>query len=100
MHLSAVCSSLAGKIAAEAVINENLSSPYLSRYEKEWEKRIGKNLQRSLKYRAIFDNMDDKELNNLIKFLNTNDFKSLSTLSILKLAREYPKLFLVLKNIL
>ncbi|MBU4534560.1 MAG: NAD(P)/FAD-dependent oxidoreductase [Euryarchaeota archaeon] len=100
MHLSAVCSSLAGKIAAEAVINENLSSSYLSRYEKEWKKRIGKNLQRSLKYRALFDNMDDEELNSLIKFLNTNDFKSLSTLSILKLAREYPKLFLVLKNIL
>lgn len=100
MHLSAICSSLAGKIAADAVICENLSSSYLSRYEKEWKKRIGKNLQQSLKYRTIFDKLDDEELNGLIKFLNTNDFKSLSSLSILKLAREYPKLFRILKNIL
>ncbi len=100
IHLASICSKLAGEIAAEAIKNEDLSADYLQQYEQEWQQKISKNLERSFKYRQIFDKLNDQDLNKLIQFFNKNDVESLSTLSLWKLALGFPKLFKSLKNIL
>ncbi|MGC9517521.1 MAG: NAD(P)/FAD-dependent oxidoreductase [Methanomicrobiales archaeon] len=100
IHITAVCAKIAGEVAAEAIHNENTSSTFLEKYEKLWMKEIGSNIKRSLKYRKALDSMSDDDLNALIKFGQGKDIGSLSKLSMLKLAKDYPQLLHILKELL
>jgi digeranylgeranylglycerophospholipid reductase len=100
IHVSAECAKIAGIVAAEAIQKEDYSEKSLKNYEKVWKKQVGKNLEKSLRFRKIFDKLDDEDINNLLKSAQNNNFDSISKLSILKLLKGYPELLKLLRSIL
>ncbi len=93
------CGRIAGEVAVEAIENEDTSSKYLKKYEDLWRLTIGKNIETSLKYRKIFENLTDDDFNILAEFLENKDIESISKLSILKFLKNYPHLITLLFNV-
>ena len=60
---------IAAKIASEALESGDLGRGYLSRYEREWRRGIGKELERAALVRRIFLEMDDRHLDSLFRTL-------------------------------
>lgn len=54
--------------------------------------------RKSIKFRNLFDKLNDVDINNLIKYAKNKDINS--KLSILKLIKEYPELLKILRSIL
>jgi digeranylgeranylglycerophospholipid reductase len=90
---------IAGEVAVESIENEDTSSNYLKKYEELWKLAIGKNLETSLKYQKIFQNLKDDDFNVLAEFLEDKNIESLSKLSILKFLKNYPHLITILFNV-
>ncbi|MDY6966567.1 MAG: NAD(P)/FAD-dependent oxidoreductase [Halobacteriota archaeon] len=68
-----VCGENAGKIAAEATSQEDFSEGYLSRYEVEWKKDVGRNFEYSLIARKLLNVATDGMINMAIKPLIENE---------------------------
>ena len=100
IHISAKCAKIAGTVAAEAIQKDDFSERFLKNYEKEWKNQIGKDLQKSLRFRKIFDKLNDKDVNNLVKSAQNNNFNSISKLEMIKLVKGYPELLKLLRTIL
>lgn len=100
IHVSAECAKIAGMVAADAVQKEDYSEKYLKSYEKIWKKQVGKNLEKSLRFRKIFDKLNDEDINNLLRSAQNNDIDTISKLSILRLLKGYPELLKLLRTIL
>lgn len=100
IHISAKCAKIAGEVAAEAINKDNTSSKFLKKYETNWKKKVGSNLEKSLKYRKIFDKLTDEDLNNLLKAIQDQNLDSVSTFSLLKMVKGYPQLLKLLRSIL
>lgn len=62
------------------------------------EKRYWAKFRKSIKFRNLFDKLNDVDINNLIKYAKNKDINS--KLSILKLIKEYPELLKILRSIL
>jgi digeranylgeranylglycerophospholipid reductase len=93
------CGRIAGEVAVEAIENGDTSASYLKKYEDLWRSAIGKNLETSLRYQKIFQNLTDNDFNILAEFLEDKDIKSISKLSILKFLKNYPHLITLLFNV-
>jgi digeranylgeranylglycerophospholipid reductase len=100
IHTTAVCSRIAGEVAAEAVKEEDTSSGFLKKYEDLWKSKIGKDLEMSLKYRKMADKLRDEDMDALAEFLKNNDPNSLSKISALKFLSKHPNLLKHLKELL
>lgn len=100
IHVTAHCARIAGEVAAEAIEKENTSGNFLKKYETLWQKKVGKDLKQSLKYRKIIDQLTDEEMNILAKFLKEQDTESISKMSVLGFVRDYPQFLKLLKDIL
>ncbi|EKQ55344.1 MAG: geranylgeranyl reductase family protein [Methanobacterium sp. Maddingley MBC34] len=100
IHVTAHCARIAGEVAAEAIEKENTSGNFLKKYETLWQKKVGKDLKQSLKYRKIIDQLTDEEMNILAKFLKEQDMESISKMSVLGFVRDYPQFLKLLKDIL
>ncbi|MCK9152170.1 geranylgeranyl reductase family protein [Methanobacterium alcaliphilum] len=100
IHISAKCGKIAGEISAEAIKKEDTSSKFLKKYENSWKKNVGSGLEKSLKYRKIFDKLTDEDLNNLLKAIQDQNLDSVSTFSLLKMVKGYPQLLKLLRSIL
>jgi len=100
IHITAHCGRLAGETAADAIKNDDTSANFLKTYEKRWKQEFEDDLKQSLKYRKILDQLNDKDMNILASFLSDQDLESISKLSMLKFAREYPQFLKLLKEIL
>jgi digeranylgeranylglycerophospholipid reductase len=100
IHLTTLCAKMAGEVAAEAIKSEDISAAFLKRYEEMWKNEIGDLINRSLKYRKIFEKLNDKELNVLAKFMKGKDLDSITTRSLLGLVKESPSLVRHLRSIL
>lgn len=100
IHVSAECAKIAGNVAAEAIQREEYGERFLKKYEKIWRKEVGRNLEKSLRFRRIFDKLSDDDLNNLIQSAKNNNLESISKLSVLKLVKGYPELLKLLMSIL
>ena len=98
IHVSAECAKIAGTVAADAVQKEEYSEKYLKKYEINWKNGIGRSLEKAIKFRNLFDKLNDEDINNLIKYAKNKDINS--KLSILKLIKEYPELLKILRSIL
>jgi digeranylgeranylglycerophospholipid reductase len=96
---SVICGKIAGEVAIESIENEDTSSKYLKKYQDLWKLAIGKNLEKSLKYRKIIDKLTDDDFNALATFLENKDPESISKLSILKFLKNYPHLITLLIDI-
>ena len=93
------CGRIAGEVAVESIANGDTSEKYLKKYEDIWRSVIGKNLETSLKYQKIFQNLTDNDFNVLAEFLENKNIESISKLSILKFLKEYPHLITLLFNV-
>jgi len=100
IHIAAACGKIAGEVASEAIQKEDTSSNFLKKYEDLWKEKVGKDINRSLKYRKALDNMNDNDLNILINFAQGKDVGSISKLSMIKMVKEYPQLIKILKDLL
>lgn len=100
IDLAAKCAKIAGLVSADAINNNDTSSKYLKRYEDMWKNEIGDLIKNSLKYRKIFDKLDDEELNTLARFMKGKDLNSISKRSLLGLLKESPRLFRLIKDVI
>jgi len=100
IDLAVPCAKTAGIVAAEAITNNDTSSKFLKKYEKMWKADIGDHIKRSLKYRKVFDKLNDKELNTLARFMKGRDLDKITARSLLGLMKESPSLFRLLKEVI
>jgi len=61
-----LCSKIAGKVAADAVKQDNFSSEFLSQYQAQWKREIGFDLAIMRYLRLMLNRLSDKELDKLI----------------------------------
>ncbi|MGZ7044013.1 MAG: NAD(P)/FAD-dependent oxidoreductase [Methanobacterium sp.] len=100
IDLAAICAKIAGQVSAEAINNNDTSANFLKKYEEMWKAEIGDLIKRSLKYRKIFDKLNDDELNALCRFMEGKNLDSISKRSLFGLLKEHPKLFRLLKEVI
>jgi digeranylgeranylglycerophospholipid reductase len=100
IDLAASCAKIAGLVAADAIKSGDTSSKFLKRYEKLWKEEIGDLMKSSIKYRKVFDKLNDKELNALAKFMKGRDLDNITTKSLLGLLKDSPSLFRLLKDVI
>jgi digeranylgeranylglycerophospholipid reductase len=62
------CAELAGEIAAQAVHRNDTSASFLSKYERNWKKKIGFDMTVMRQLRRILNRLTDKQLDKLIAF--------------------------------
>lgn len=100
MDLAVICAKIAGNIAADAINSNDTSSKFLKTYEKLWKEEIGDMMKQSLKYRKVFDKLNDKELNALCKFMEGKDLDNITARNLLVLLKDSPSLFRLLKDVI
>ncbi|MDI9618107.1 NAD(P)/FAD-dependent oxidoreductase [Methanothermobacter sp.] len=100
IHVAAECATIAADVATDAIESQRTDAAFLSKYEDTWREQIGKNLDRSLKFRKVLESLSDDELDTLIGSFDGKDLNSISKISLLKILRHYPKILKMLKNIL
>lgn len=61
-----LCGKIAGRIAVESVTYEDNSEKFLSRYQKEWEKTLGKEFKTMKFVRMILDGLNKETIDKLI----------------------------------
>lgn len=71
----------AAKLCAEAAVSSlkarDYSSEFLSRYQRAWERKVGREISCGLMHREVFLKMSDQEINNMIAFLDTPHWRRL-----------------------
>ncbi len=100
IHTTISCARTAGEVAAESVKEEDSSAQFLKSYENIWRQNIGKNLDKSVKYRNIADKLNDNDMNALAEFIETQDLDAISKISVLKFVGKHPNLMKILTEIL
>ncbi len=100
IDLAASCAKIAGLVAADAIKSSDTSSKFLKRYEELWKDEIGDLMKSSLKYRKVFDKLNDKELNALARFMKGRDLDNITVKSLLGLLKDSPSLFRLLKDVI
>lgn len=74
-------SKIAGKIAAEAALNQDYSEKMMGKYETAWKKDLGKELDFGMKFHKFRNTLTEEDMDTLIESLNKPD--------ILKIISEY-----------
>ncbi|MDI9615435.1 NAD(P)/FAD-dependent oxidoreductase [Methanothermobacter sp.] len=100
IHIAAECAIIAADVASDAIESQRTDAAFLSKYESTWRERIGKNLERSLKFRKVLDGLSDDELDSVIRSFEGKDLNSISKISLLKILRDYPGILKMLKCML
>lgn len=72
--MGGLCAQIAGDVAAEAVIEENLNSRRLGTYQKKWKKLLSREFYYMLLARRILNRMSDRNLDKLFESIIKNDF--------------------------
>lgn len=65
-----LCASYCSSVALDALEINDFSSQVLNKYHKSWSKEIGKELSLGMKFRTIFKNFNDEQIDKYIKKLN------------------------------
>jgi flavin-dependent dehydrogenase len=65
------------RTAEEGLRENNLSSKFLSRYEKRWKKEMGKELSKGYRIRKIFTSLTDAELDKVFKIIDRDDMRAI-----------------------
>ncbi|HSQ01778.1 MAG TPA: NAD(P)/FAD-dependent oxidoreductase [Methanobacterium sp.] len=100
IHTTISCARSAGEVAAQSVKEEDNTSKFLKKYQDRWKDKLGKNLDKSVKYRKIADKLNDDDMNALAEFIETQDIEAISKISVLKFVGKHPNLMKVLTEIL
>lgn len=65
-----LCANYCSSVALEALQLDDFSSQTLGKYHKLWSKEIGRELSLGMRFRQIFKNFDDEQIDRYIKKLN------------------------------
>ncbi len=79
VYPGAVCAKIAGKIAADAVMEGDTSARRLSEYDKLWRGRIGRELAIGRRINEWMTRLSDSEINRLIRVLDDGELLDLIT---------------------
>ncbi len=79
VYPGAVCAKIAGKIAADAVMEGDTSVRRLSEYDKLWRARIGRELAIGRRINGWMARLSDSEINRLIRVLDDGELLDLIT---------------------
>jgi len=79
VYPGAVCAKIAGKIAADAVLEGDTSVRRLSEYDKLWRARIGRELAFGRRINDWMARLSDSEINRLIGVLDDDELLDLIT---------------------
>ena len=74
---------MAGKVAADAIRNSDVSAQFLQEYEKKWRSVLGRDLDLSLIVKERFVKLTDHELNTLAHSLEDVDIKNVTLIGLL-----------------
>lgn len=72
--MGGLCAQIAGDVAAEAVIEGNVSSGRLMAYQKRWRRLLSREFRLMLLARRILNRISDRNLDKLFKTIIKNDF--------------------------
>lgn len=78
MGYAMVCGSIAGKVAAQCVSKDKITTDHLSQYEKEWRKLYGGEFNQSLKLRDLLLETEDETLDKLADIVTGETIVSLT----------------------
>ena len=91
---------ISGEVAAKAISSGDVSIAGLKEYEDLWRSDIGKHIARSYQYKEFFVKLTDKDLNQLIGSLKTEDISKMDLRAMLRvLFRLNPKLLWDLRHL-
>lgn len=91
---------IAGEVAAKALAAGDVSRAGLKEYEDRWRATIGKHISRSFEYKEFFVKLTDKDLNQLIGSLKSEDISKMDLRGMLRvLFRLNPKLLWELRHL-
>lgn len=79
IHASGVAGLIAGKVAAEAALENNNSKDKLMKFKELYEKPWGERIKKSLKAMRILETLTDEELNELAEIFDKDDVVNLAT---------------------
>ena len=79
VYPGAVCAKIAGKVAADAVLEGDTSVRRLSEYDKLWRARIGRELAIGRRINGWMARLSDSEINRLIRVLDDDELLDLIT---------------------
>jgi len=79
VYPGAVCAKIAGKIAADAVMEGDMSVRRLSEYDKLWRARIGGEFAIGRRINGWMARLSDSEINRLIRVLDDDELLDLIT---------------------
>ncbi len=99
IYSSMTCGKIAGEIAFEAIKNDDTSEKFLSKYQDEWHKKIGKNLERSLKIKQAVVKLSDEGLNIIAELLSEEDLPK-SKREIIKTAIKHPDVLKLIRQVI
>lgn len=92
---------IAGKVAADAVLEGNTSESRLEEYQVRWEKVMGDKLEKYNKGKNVLLDLSDGELDDVAEALQDVDFKEISLTDILKaVIKKKPRLLWKLRGFL
>lgn len=72
IYYSLLSAGLAAEILSDALLNDTLDEMHLSRYQREWQKRLGPELDAQLSLRLIADCLSDEEIDTLFELARTD----------------------------
>jgi digeranylgeranylglycerophospholipid reductase len=91
---------IASEVATKALAAGNVSRAGLKEYEDRWRATIGKHISRSFEYKEFFVKLTDKDLNQLIGSLKSEDISKMDLRGMLRvLFRLNPKLLWELRHL-
>ncbi|HDQ16078.1 MAG TPA: NAD(P)/FAD-dependent oxidoreductase, partial [Bacteroidetes bacterium] len=64
-----LCANICSRVAIEALQKNDFTSNVLKKYQKQWEKEIGSELKKGMRYRALFKKVTDKRIDKYIEKL-------------------------------
>jgi flavin-dependent dehydrogenase len=72
IYYSLLSAGLAAEIMTDALSNDTLDELHLSRYQREWQKRLGPELDAQLSLRLLADCLSDEEIDTLFELARTD----------------------------
>ncbi|NOQ28557.1 MAG: geranylgeranyl reductase family protein [Methanosarcinales archaeon] len=79
VYPGAVCAKIAGKVAADAVLEGDTSVRRLSEYDKLWRSRIGRELMIGRRINEWMVRLSDSEINRMVRVLDDDELLDLIT---------------------
>lgn len=72
IYYGLIASNIAADIIYQTLCVNNFSSLFLSQYQREWKRRLGREIRIGRLARRLYQNLGDKQLESAFQFLNSS----------------------------